>query len=391
MFHAGTPLLELRDVEVEFGTRHGTARVLDRVGFSLPAGSTLGIVGESGCGKSMTALTIMRLVPQPPGRIAGGSILLDGENLLAATEERMREIRGNEVSMVFQEPMTSLNPVFPVGEQIAETVRLHQGLGRRAALERAVEMLAAVGIPAPERRVREYPHQLSGGMRQRVMIAIGLACGPRVLIADEPTTALDVTVQAQIFDLLVDLKERTGTSIVLITHDMGAIAEMADRVVVMYAGRIVEEAPVERILEDPLHPYTRGLITCVPHLEERPSPERRPLAEIAGMVPALTALGSGCAFAPRCAHAIDRCRREAPPLAWSRTVPRPPAAPAGRRPRRRSPLTGEDGHRVACWLHEEDGRSGEPRPRDEPAPGPVPGPRPADRGPAGAAARRPDP
>ena len=391
MFHASTPLLELRDVEVEFRTRHGVARVLDRVGFSLPAGSTLGIVGESGCGKSMTALTIMRLVPQPPGRIAGGSILLDGENLLAATEERMREIRGNEVSMVFQEPMTSLNPVFPVGEQIAETVRLHQGLGRRAALERAVEMLAAVGIPAPERRVREYPHQLSGGMRQRVMVAIGLACGPRVLIADEPTTALDVTVQAQIFDLLVDLKERTGTSIILITHDMGAIAEMADRVVVMYAGRIVEEAPVERILEDPLHPYTRGLITCVPHLEERPSPERRPLAEIAGMVPALTALGRGCAFAPRCAHAIDRCRREAPPLVWNRAVPRPPAAPAGRQPPARAPLMGEDVHRVACWLHEEDGRSGESRPRDEPAPEPASGPRPADRGPAGAAARRPGP
>ena len=259
-----SPLLELRDVEVEFRTRDGIARVLDRVGFGLSAGSTLGIVGESGCGKSMTALTIMRLVPRPSGRIAGGSIRLDGENLLAASETRMREIRGNEISMVFQEPMTSLNPVFPVGDQIAETVRLHQGLGKRAALDRAVEMLAAVGIPVPERRVREYPHQLSGGMRQRVMIAIGLACGPRVLIADEPTTALDVTVQAQIFDLLIDLRERTGTSIILITHDMGAIAEMADRVVVMYAGRIVEEAPVDGILDDPLHPYTRGLITCVP-------------------------------------------------------------------------------------------------------------------------------
>ena len=368
MFHAGTPLLELRDVEVEFRTRHGIARVLDRVGFRLSAGSTLGIVGESGCGKSMTALTIMRLVPEPPGRIAGGSILLDGENLLATTEARMREIRGNEVSMVFQEPMTSLNPVFPVGEQIAETVRLHQGLGRREALERAVEMLAAVGIPVPERRVREYPHQLSGGMRQRVMIAIGLACGPRVLIADEPTTALDVTVQAQIFDLLIDLKERTGTSIILITHDMGAIAEMADRVVVMYAGRVVEEAPVEGILEDPLHPYTRGLITCVPHLEEHPSPERRPLTEIAGMVPALTALGRGCAFAPRCAHAMDRCRSEAPPL------------------------MGEDEHRVACWLHEEGGLCGASRPHGEPASEPAPASHTADRAPGGpAAARGPGP
>ena len=326
------PLLELRDVEVEFRTRDGIARVLDRVGFSLSAGATLGIVGESGCGKSMTALTIMRLVPQPPGRIAGGTIRLDGEDLLAATEARMREIRGNEVSMVFQEPMTSLNPVFSVGDQIAETVRLHQGLSKRAALDRAVEMLAAVGIPVPERRVREYPHQLSGGMRQRVMIAIGLACGPRVLIADEPTTALDVTVQAQIFDLLIDLKERTGTSIILITHDMGAIAEMAERVVVMYAGRIVEEGPVEVILGDPLHPYTRGLITCVPHLEERPSPERQPLTEIAGMVPALTTLGRGCAFAPRCDHAMDRCREQAPPL------------------------EGEDEHRVACWLHGDAGR-----------------------------------
>ena len=332
------PLLELRDVEVEFRTRDGIARVLDKIGFSLSVGSTLGIVGESGCGKSMTALTIMRLVPQPPGRIAGGSIRLAGEDLLAATEARMREIRGNDVSMVFQEPMTSLNPVFSVGEQIAETVRLHQGLGKRAALDRAVEMLAAVGIPVPERRVREYPHQLSGGMRQRVMIAIGLACGPRVLIADEPTTALDVTVQAQIFDLLIDLKERTGTSIVLITHDMGAIAEMADRVVVMYAGRIVEEGPVDAILEEPLHPYTRGLITCVPHLEERPLPERRPLTEIAGMVPALTALGRGCTFAPRCEHVMEHCREQPPPL------------------------VGDDAHRVACWLHQDSGRSDPVRP-----------------------------
>ena len=345
------PLLELRDVEVEFRTRHGIARVLDRVGFSLSAGSTLGIVGESGCGKSMTALTIMRLVPQPPGRIAGGAILLDGEDLLCATEKRMREIRGNEVSMVFQEPMTSLNPVFSVGDQIAETVRLHQGLGRREALDRAVEMLAAVGIPVPERRVRDYPHQLSGGMRQRVMIAIGLACSPRVLIADEPTTALDVTVQAQIFDLLIDLKERTGTSIILITHDMGVIAEMTDRVVVMYAGRIVEEGPVDIILEEPLHPYTRGLIVCVPHLEERPSPERLPLTEIAGMVPALTALGPGCAFAPRCDHAMDRCTEQAPQL------------------------VGGDEHRVSCWLHEDAGRSDPSQPHGGPGAAPRSGER----------------
>ena len=302
------PLLELSDVEVEFRTRDGIARVLDRVGFSLSAGATLGIVGESGCGKSMTALTIMRLVPQPPGRIAGGTIRLDGEDLLAATEARMREIRGNEVSMVFQEPMTSLNPVFSVGDQIAETVRLHQGLSKRAALDRAVEMLAAVGIPVPERRVREYPHQLSGGMRQRVMIAIGLACGPRVLIADEPTTALDVTVQAQIFDLLVDLKERTGTSIILITHDMGAIAEMAERVVVMYAGRIVEEGPVDVILEDPLHPYTAR----AHHL--RAAPGGTPFA-------ATPAAHRDCRHGPGAHHPRSRLRVRATVRSCDGTVP----------------------------------------------------------------------
>ncbi|MEM7406247.1 MAG: ABC transporter ATP-binding protein [Pseudomonadota bacterium] len=326
-----TPLLELEDVQVEFRTRAGTARVLDGIDLALMPGESLGIVGESGCGKSMTALTIMGLVPTPPGRIAGGRVLLEGEDLLNASHQRLREVRGNDISMVFQEPMTSLNPVYTVGEQIAETVRRHEGLDRKAAMGRAIEMLAAVGIPVPERRVYEYPHQLSGGMRQRVMIAIGLACNPRVLIADEPTTALDVTVQAQIFDLLVDLRERTGTAIVLITHDMGAIAEMTDRVVVMYAGRVVEQGPVDVILGDPLHPYTRGLITCVPHLEADPSPTRQPLTEIPGVVPPLTALGSGCAFAPRCDHADDRCRQQAPRL-----------------------TVAEAGHQVACWLHETD-------------------------------------
>lgn len=325
------PLLELENVHVDFRTRDGTAHVLDGISFSLQAGETLGIVGESGCGKSMTALTIMGLVPTPPGRVAGGTVRLDGEDLIAAPESRMRAVRGNDISMVFQEPMTSLNPVYTVGEQIAETVRLHQGLDKQAAMQRAVDMLTAVGIPAPEQRVREYPHQLSGGMRQRVMIAIGLACDPRVLIADEPTTALDVTVQAQIFDLLIELKERTGTAIILITHDMGAIAEMTDRVVVMYAGRIVEEGPVDVILSEPLHPYTRGLINCVPHLEAEPSPERQPLVEIPGMVPPLTALGSGCAFAPRCGHATDRCTATAPTLRKS-----------------------QENHQVSCWLHEAD-------------------------------------
>ncbi len=323
-------VLEVDDLQVEFRTRNGTARVLDHIGFTLDRGRTLGIVGESGCGKSMTALSIMGLVPVPPGRMAGGSIRLNGENLLQASDRRLREIRGNEISMIFQEPMTSLNPVFSVGEQIAETVRLHQRLGRAAAMERAVEMLKAVGIPVPERRVYEYPHQLSGGMRQRVMIAMALACNPSVLIADEPTTALDVTVQAQIFDLLEDLQEKTRAAIILITHDMGAIAEMADRVVVMYAGRIVEEGTVEEILDRPLHPYTQGLISCVPHLDPDPKPERPPLLEIPGVVPPLTDLGKGCAFAPRCLRAMDRCRAEDPAMFQ-----------AGGR------------HRAACWLMHE--------------------------------------
>ncbi len=320
-------LLVVKDLQVEFKTRHGVARVLDHVSFELHSGRTLGIVGESGCGKSMTALSIMGLVPSPPGRISGGAIRLKGEDLLQASEKRLREVRGNEISMIFQEPMTSLNPVFTVGDQIAESVRLHQGASNREALARALDMLKAVGIPAPERRIGEYPHQLSGGMRQRVMIAMALACNPAVLIADEPTTALDVTVQAQIFDLLEDLQARTQAAIILITHDMGAIAEMADRVAVMYAGRVVEEASVDAILDAPQHPYTQGLVACVPHLDPDPKPERPPLVEVPGVVPALTELGAGCAFAPRCAQAMEQCRIEAPP-AFD---------------------TGE-GHRAACWL-----------------------------------------
>ena len=327
-----TPLLAVEDLQVRFETRDGTAQVLDHVGFELETGQTLGIVGESGCGKSMTALSIMGLVPSPPGEVAGGSIRLDGEDLLRASDRRMRAVRGNEISMIFQEPMTSLNPVFTVGDQIAETVRLHMGLDKREALEHAVEMVRQVGIPAPERRVKEYPHQLSGGMRQRVMIAMALACNPRLLVADEPTTALDVTVQAQIFDLLEDLQARTETAIILITHDMGAIAELADRVVVMYAGRVVEEGTVGEVLDSPQHPYTQGLIACVPHLDPNPTAERPPLVEIPGMVPSLTELGAGCAFAPRCPHAMDRCRKERPPY----------FAAAG-------------GHRAACWLLDEGG------------------------------------
>ena len=329
---AAAPLLEVEGLEVEFGTRQGVARVLDGVGLSLEPGRTLGIVGESGCGKSMTALSIMRLVPVPPGRIGAGSVRLKGEDLLLASEKRMREVRGKDISMIFQEPMTSLNPVYSIGDQIAETVRLHEGLGRRDSLDRAVEMLRAVHIPAAERRVREFPHQMSGGMRQRVMIAMALACQPSVLIADEPTTALDVTVQAQVFDLLKELQEKTGTAIILISHDMGAIAEMADRVMVMYAGRIVEDAATDEILESPKHPYTRGLIACVPHMEEEPPTERATLTEIPGVVPSLTDLGAGCAFAPRCDHAMDLCWRTAPQ-----------SFPAG-----------ED-HKVACWLYGEAG------------------------------------
>ena len=326
---AGPPLLEVRDLHVEFDTREGAVSVIRNLSFELGPGETLGIVGESGCGKSMTALAVMGLVPAPAGRIAGGSVRLDGEDLAAAGEARLRAVRGNEISMVFQEPMTSLNPVFTVGEQIAETVRLHQGLSRRGASDRAVEMLKAVGIPVPERRVREYPHQLSGGMRQRVMIAMALACRPRILIADEPTTALDVTVQAQIFDLLEELRSETGTAIILITHDMGAIAELTERVIVMYAGRKVEEGPVGQILRSPLHPYTRGLIECVPHMVADPPAERSPLVEIPGVVPGLTELGRPwCPFAPRCPSVMEGCRR---------TMPPEKAAAAD--------------HSVACWLY----------------------------------------
>ncbi|WP_416898579.1 MAG: ABC transporter ATP-binding protein [Minwuia sp.] len=301
-------LLSVENLRVEFDTRDGIAPVIQNLSFELKAGETLGIVGESGCGKSMTALAVMGLVPGPMGRIAGGAIRLAGEDLVKAGERRMRQVRGNDISMIFQEPMTSLNPVFTVGDQIGETVRVHQGLSKREAFGRAIEMLRAVGIPAPERRAGEYPHQLSGGMRQRVMIAMALACRPRVLIADEPTTALDVTVQAQIFDLLQDLQRETGTAIILITHDMGAIAEMAERVIVMYAGRKVEDGPVGEILSRPLHPYTRGLISCVPHLAAEPSAERHDLVEIPGVVPGLTQLGrDGCPFAPRCAERLDAC------------------------------------------------------------------------------------
>ena len=300
-------LLEVKNLAVEFDVVAGSARVLDDISFSINPGKTLGIVGESGCGKSMMALSIMGLTPTPPGNITNGSIIFDNEDLLKANAKRMREIRGNDISMIFQEPMTSLNPVFSVGEQIAEGIRLHENLNPKAAWLKAVEMIRVVGIPEPEMRAKNYPHQMSGGMRQRIMIAMALACNPRVLIADEPTTALDVTVQAQIFDLLIDLQKENDTAIILITHDMGVIAQMCDHVAVMYAGRIIETGTTEDILSNPRHPYTKGLISCVPHLEENPGDERKILIEIPGVVPSLTQRGKGCYFGPRCNSHISVC------------------------------------------------------------------------------------
>jgi peptide/nickel transport system ATP-binding protein len=310
-----TPLLTIEDLQTHFFTRDGVVRAVDGVSYAVEAGETLAVVGESGCGKSVTALSILRLVPSPPGRIVGGAIRFEGVDLLQIGEGEMRRIRGNEISMIFQEPMTSLNPVLTVSRQITETLILHQGLTARAAAARAIEMLRLVRIPEPERRARQYPHELSGGMRQRVMIAMALACHPKLLIADEPTTALDVTIQAQILDLMRELKSEIGAAIILITHDLGVVAEMAQRVVVMYAGRKVEEAPVGDLFRRPQHPYTLGLLASVPRLGAtlgRAEPPR--LAEIPGTVPSLRDPIVGCAFAPRCAYATERCSREAPPL-----------------------------------------------------------------------------
>lgn len=307
------PLLEVENLRVEFQTQNGIAKAIDGLSFTVGAGEVLGIVGESGCGKSMTALSILGLIPSPPGRIANGAIRLNGRDLVGLDNNAMRSIRGGEVSMVFQEPMTSLNPLYTVGEQIAETIITHMKTDKKEARTRALDMLRSVGIPAPEQRIDEFPHQLSGGMRQRVMIAIALACRPSLLICDEPTTALDVTVQAQVLDLLRGLRDEFGTAIILITHDMGVISEMADRVLVMYAGRKVENASTRDIIDNPQHPYTRGLIECVPRLGAVSAAGRERLVEIPGIVPALTSLGQGCAFAPRCNRAMDRCANEAPP------------------------------------------------------------------------------
>ncbi|MEJ0020381.1 MAG: ABC transporter ATP-binding protein [Acetobacteraceae bacterium] len=321
-------MLEIDNLQTHFFTPSGVVRAVDGVSYSLRSGETLGVVGESGCGKSVTALSILRLVSTPPGRIVSGAIRFDGTDLLSLSERQMERIRGNDISMIFQEPMTSLNPLQTVGRQISEAVALHQGLSRRAAMDRAIEMLRRVHMPEPERRAQAYPHQLSGGMRQRVMIAMALSCNPKVLIADEPTTALDVTIQAQILDLMREIRDALGTAIILITHDMGVVAENADRVVVMYAGRKVEEANVDDLFERPGHPYTRGLLGSIPSLDlaARADPGRARLNEIKGMVPSLFNLPQGCSFAPRCGFATDQCRAIYPKLEQYRP-----------------------GHWIACW------------------------------------------
>ena len=306
------PLLAVRDLKTYFYTADGVTRAVDGISFTVGAGETLGIVGESGCGKSVTALSILQLLPPKIGRIAGGEVLFQGRDLTKLSEAEMRDIRGNDIAMIFQEPMTSLNPVFTVGHQIAEAVRIHQGLDRKAAEQRAVDMLTLVRIPDPARRAQDYPHQFSGGMRQRAMIAMALACDPKLLIADEPTTALDVTIQAQILKLITDLQQRTGAAVILITHDLGVVAETCERVVVAYAGRKVEEADVEDLFARPLHPYTQGLMASLPRM--RKTGRRGRLAEIPGVVPSLREPMPGCAFAPRCALATNQCRAEQPQL-----------------------------------------------------------------------------
>lgn len=303
-------LLEVRNLKTYFDTDAGTVKAVDGVSFSIEPGKTLGIVGESGCGKSVTSLSIMGLLPKPVGRVAGGEIVMNGVDLFNLSEPEMRKIRGNDISMIFQEPMTSLNPVYTIGEQIMEPLRLHQKMDDRQAKKRAVEMLDLVGIPSPDQRVDEYPHQLSGGMRQRAMIAMALACNPALLIADEPTTALDVTVQAQILDLMNELREKLNSAIMFITHDLGVIAQMAQRVVVMYAGKVVEEADVVPLYKEPLHPYTQGLLRSIPRMDC----DKERLDVIPGVVPNPLDFPEGCKFHNRCDKCIDRCSVEEPPI-----------------------------------------------------------------------------
>jgi len=316
------PLLQVRDLKTYFHTEEGVGRAVDGISFEVRRGETLGLVGESGCGKSVSALSVMRLIPEPPGRIEAGQIRLKGRDLLALNEEEMCAVRGDDIAMIFQEPMTSLNPVLTCGFQIMEAVLLHQQVSKREARDRAIETLKRVGIPAPEQRIDEYPHQLSGGMRQRVMIAMALSCNPDLLIADEPSTALDVTIQAQLLDLLRHLQEELHMAILLITHDLGVIAEMADRVAVMYAGKIVEYTTTEKLFKRPMHPYTRGLLQSIPRLNQ----SRERLEIIPGMVPDAREFPEGCRFAPRCGLAEGRCRQEDPTLEAL-----------------------EEGHWVSCW------------------------------------------
>ena len=320
-------LLDIRGLKTHFRTDDGMVRAVDGVDLAIDRGETVGVVGESGCGKTVTAMTVLKLIQMPPGKIVAGSILWQGRDLVPLGPDDMRKLRSKEIAIIFQEPMTSLNPVYTVGHQIAETIRLHEGLNKREATDRAIEMLRLVHIPTPERRVHDYPHQFSGGMRQRVMIAMALSCNPKLLIADEPTTALDVTIQAQILDLLTEMKSRLGMAIMLITHAMGVVAETAQRVVVMYAGRVVEEATVERLFASPLHPYTQGLIRSIPRIDKDAGKQAR-LEAISGSVPSLIMPPPGCRFAPRCKFAQAKCTEAVPEL---RTM--------------------ESGHKVACVLY----------------------------------------
>ena len=307
-------LLKITGLETHFFTPEGIVKAVDGVSFDIPRGKTLGVLGESGCGKSVTALTIMRLIPDPPGKIRNGSMLFDGIDLVKATPSQMQDIRGNQISMIFQEPMTSLNPVYTIGDQISETYVTHQGMSPKDALSKSVEMLRIVGIPAPEKRAHEYPHQLSGGMRQRAMIAMAMSCRPKLLIADEPTTALDVTIQAQILDLMLELQDELGMAIMMITHDLGVIAEVSDQVEVMYAGEVVEYSPIDTLFLESRHPYTTGLMLSIPKLGHKFTHGKAPLQEIPGIVPNLIRLPPGCLFAPRCGHVMDRCSKHRPPM-----------------------------------------------------------------------------
>ncbi len=319
-------VLEIKDLCVDFRTAEGTVRAVDHLSYILHKGEKLGIVGESGSGKSVSSLGIMQLIPNPPGEITRGAIIYKGEDLVHTSEKIMQHIRGNEISMIFQEPMTSLNPIIKCGKQIAESLRLHRGMKKKEAMDEAIRMMRAVGIANPEVRAHEYPHQMSGGMRQRVMIAMALACQPQILIADEPTTALDVTIQAQILDLIRELNESMGTSVLFITHDLGVVSELCDTVIVMYTGHIVEKAPVRELFKDPKHPYTIGLMNAIPKITK----DRPPLQTIDGVVPNPTERIYGCTFWPRCPHATQKCKQEKPPI-----------------------IKLSDEHQVRCFLYED--------------------------------------